>query len=81
MDGGADSVSRHPSPLVLVRMSGILELGSRITIRVGLTGKFAAARVVLVSRERPFEYGIALDERKYLGDFSASGRLAGLTAR
>ena len=62
MDGGRDSVSRHPSPLVLVRMSGILELGSRITIHVGLTGKSAAARVVLVSRERPFEYGIALDE-------------------
>ncbi|MFL6439912.1 MAG: PilZ domain-containing protein [Terriglobales bacterium] len=46
----------------LVRMSGPLELGTRVTIHVQLTGKCAAGRVVLASRESPLEIGIGLDQ-------------------
>ena len=45
----------------LVRTTGPLELGARITVHVQLTGKSAGARVVFASRERPLEYGIGLD--------------------
>jgi hypothetical protein len=46
----------------LVKTSGRLELGAKITVNVQLTGKSADARVVFASRERPSEYGIALDK-------------------
>ena len=45
----------------LVKTSGHLELGDRITVYVQLTGKCADARVVHASRERPLEFGIGLD--------------------
>jgi hypothetical protein len=43
-------------------MSGPLELGTRVTIHVQLTGKSAGGRVVLASRESPLEIGIGLDQ-------------------
>jgi hypothetical protein len=46
----------------LVKSAARLELGTRITVHVQLTGKSAAARVVFASRERPLEFGIALDK-------------------
>lgn len=45
----------------LVKTTAPLELGARITLHVQLTGKSADARVVFASRERPLEFGIALD--------------------
>ena len=46
----------------LVKISGRLELGTAIAIRVQLTGKSANARVVFTTRQRPLEFGIALDK-------------------
>lgn len=46
----------------LVKTTGRLELGAAVAVHVQLTGKSADARVVFVSRERPFEFGIALDK-------------------
>lgn len=46
----------------LVKTTGRLELGAAVAVHVQLTGKSAEARVVFVSRERPFEFGIALDK-------------------
>src|SRR5437868_10787759 len=45
----------------LVTTSAPLELAAKITIHVHLTSKSADARVVFASRERPLEFGIALD--------------------
>lgn len=45
----------------LVKTSGRLELGAQITVHVQLTDKSAHARVVFGSRDRPLEFGIALD--------------------
>ena|SRR5437868_1278408 len=45
----------------LLKTSGQLELGARIRVYVQLTSKSAGARVVFASRERPLEFGIALD--------------------
>ncbi len=45
----------------LLKTSGKLELGDRITIHVQLTAKSADARVVFASRKRPSEFGVALD--------------------
>ena len=45
----------------LVKTSGRLVLGGTIAIHVQLTGKSADARVVFASRQRPLEFGIALD--------------------
>lgn len=46
----------------LVKTTGRLELGAAVAVHVQLTGKSADARVVFVSRERQFEFGIALDK-------------------
>jgi len=46
----------------LVKTSSALQLGTRTSVHVQLTGKSAAARVVFASRERPLEFGIGLDE-------------------
>lgn len=53
----------------LVKMSGQLELGAGIIIHVQLTGKSADARVVFASRQRSFEFGIALESRRTFGVF------------
>src|SRR5438477_4736592 len=57
-EGETSVVNLHGA---LVRSTGPLELGARITVHVPLTGKSAGARVVFASRERPLEYGIGLD--------------------
>ncbi len=46
----------------LVKVSRALEVGARFIIQVQPTGKSAAARALFASRERPSEFGIALDE-------------------
>ena len=46
----------------LLKTSARLELGTAVTIHVQLTDKSAEARVVFASRQRPFEFGIALDK-------------------
>lgn len=46
----------------LVKTSGQLELGAAVAVHVQLTGKSADARVVFASRERPLEFGVALDK-------------------
>jgi PilZ domain-containing protein len=58
-DGETIVVNMHGA---LVKTSSPLELGTRITIHVQLTGKSAQGRVVLASRERPMEFGIGLDQ-------------------
>ena len=58
-EGETIVVSLHGA---LVRTTGRLKLGARISIDVHLTGKSADARVVFASRERPLEFGIALDK-------------------
>ena len=45
----------------LIKTSAKLQLGERINVHVQLTGKTAEARIVFASRERPLEFGIALD--------------------
>jgi hypothetical protein len=57
-DGETIVVNLHGA---LVKVSAGLQLGAGITVHVQLTGKAAAARVVFASRERPSEFGIALD--------------------
>ena len=57
-DGETIVVNMHGA---LVKTSSPLDLGTQITIHVQLTGKSAAGRVVLVSREQPLEFGIGLD--------------------
>ena len=57
-DGETIVVNMHGA---LVRTSRPLRLGTRITLHVELTGKSADGRVVLATRERPLEFGIALD--------------------
>src|SRR5207248_11209250 len=59
-DGETILVNLHGA---LVKTLAPLELGARITIHVHLTTKSADARVVFASRERPLEFGIALDIR------------------
>jgi hypothetical protein len=46
----------------LVKTSGALELNAAVAIHVQLTGKSADGRVVFASRQRPLEFGIALDK-------------------
>ena len=45
----------------LVKTSSQFQLGAGINVHVELTGKSAGARVVFASRERPLEFGIALN--------------------
>ena len=45
----------------LVKATSALELHAAIIVEVPLTDKTASGRVVHASRERPLEYGIALD--------------------
>jgi len=58
-DGETIVVNLHGA---LVKTSTKLDLGARINVHVQLTGKTAEARVVFVSRERPLEFGIGLDQ-------------------
>ena len=58
-DGETMLVNLHGA---LVKTSAQLHLGTAINVQVQLTGKSAGARVVFASRERPLEYGIALDQ-------------------
>ena len=58
-DGETIVVNLHGA---LVKTSNKLELGARIKIHVQLTGKSAEARVVFASRQRPLEFGIALNQ-------------------
>lgn len=46
----------------LVKTSGPLELNAAVSVHVQLTGKSANGRVVFASRQRPLEFGIALDK-------------------
>ena len=57
-EGETIVVSAHGA---LLEVSEALSLGAEITVAVQLTGKSAPARVVFVSRERPSQFGIALD--------------------
>ena len=57
-DGETIVVNLHGA---LLRTSSQLELGSRITVHVHLTGKSAAAQVVFTSPQQPLEFGIGLD--------------------
>jgi hypothetical protein len=57
-DGETIVVNLHGA---LLKTTAPLQLGARITIRVQLTSKSADARVVFASRERPLEFGIALE--------------------
>lgn len=66
-DGETLVVNMHGA---LVRTSRPLELGSRVTIHVELTGKSAEARVVLASREPPSEFGIALGQSQNIWGIS-----------
>ena len=54
----------------LVKTSRDLKLGANITVQVELTGKSADARVVFASRERPLEFGIALDKQQNIWGIS-----------
>ena len=54
----------------LVKTSGRLDLGAAIAMHVQLTGKSADARVVFASRERPLEFGIALDKAQNIWGIS-----------
>lgn len=58
-DGETIVVNLHGA---LVKTSDKLELGARIKLHVQLTGKSAEARVVFASRQRPLEFGVALDQ-------------------
>lgn len=58
-DGETITVNLHGA---LVKTSARLEPDAVIAIHVQLTGKSADARVVHASRERPLEFGIALDK-------------------
>jgi len=57
-DGETIVVNMHGA---LVTTSSLLELGSRVTVHVQLTGKSAEGRVVLATPERPLEFGIGFD--------------------
>ena len=58
-DGETIVVNMHGA---LVRTSRPLEVGSRITIHVHLTGKSAEGGVVFALPERPLEFGIGFDD-------------------
>lgn|SRR5690242_15330862 len=58
-DGETVLVNLHGA---LVKTSAQLHLGAAINLHVQLTGKSAGARIVFASRERPLEFGIALDQ-------------------
>ena len=66
-DGETILVNLHGA---LVKTLAPLELGARITIHVHLTTKSADARVVFASRERPLEFGIALDRPRNIWGIS-----------
>lgn len=68
-DGETIVVNLHGA---LVRMSSQIEVGSRVTVHVHLTGKSAGAQVIFASPEQPLEFGIGLDHPQNIWGISLS---------